>query len=249
MPTYNRPISVRYSIESILEQTFPGWTLYITGDCCNEESEKVIMEYKKTYPEKIIWHNFEKRYGGGHGTHLSGDSGAAGRNHGFHSSEEPYIAYLDDDNTYTKNHIQILYDEIKTGKYDFVYSKGVYFNYPKMGKRVVFSDPPARCHIGTDSLMHTRKIAEKIILPTGNLWKPAKDSYRGCHDWDMINRMMNTGATWKAIDETTYTVYWGFTQKDFKDMFWLSEKDNIARIKNEYFNCFKYFKYGSLNHH
>ena len=79
----------------------------------------------------------------------------------------------------------------------------------------IFKDPPQRNHIGTNAILHTRKIANKI-LERGKLWKSAKDAYKACHDWDLIRRMIDAGAIWKGINDATYFAYWGFSQNDFK---------------------------------
>jgi hypothetical protein len=99
--------------------------------------------------------------------------------------------------------------------------------------------------IGTNSLMHTRKIAKRVLIPMGDkvtvpltgetwpvgikvlrfpccrahpgiLWLPAKVC-NGCHDWDLVQRMMKLGARWKHIPRVTYDIFWDMSQAQFKE--------------------------------
>ena len=233
MPTYHRPVSLRIAIDSIINQTFKNWKLYVIGDGCSDNTEKIMAEYIARHGEKIVWRNLRMNHGGGHHRHGRGDSGASCRNMAFHISKEPYIAYLDDDDRYYKNHLQTLYDSIVKKAADFVYSQGYFFTSARRNQPpfIVGTEPPKRTGLGTNAIMHTRDIANKILKPPRLksrridpilatqkiLWLPARET-QAAHDWDMINRMLKKGAKYKFIEKPTYEAYWGYSQTELSKM-------------------------------
>jgi glycosyltransferase involved in cell wall biosynthesis len=225
MPTYHRPISLKLAIQSILRQSFKSFHLYVVGDGCTDDTENVVKKLQSLSPGKITWFNLRRNHGGGHWRHLKGDSGAAARNYGFHISKEPYIAYLDDDDMYHTDHLELLHKTLTAGDYDFVYSKGV-FIYPQRGSRelIIGSEPPRYQGLGTNAIMHTRTIANRVMfsIPSPQrehgmdkgLWKSSKATL-AAHDWELIQRFLAAGGRWKFIPKITYEARWNWAQKDF----------------------------------
>lgn len=213
------------AIESILAQSFKDWNLYVVGDGCTDRTADVVKKMASISSGRIHWFNMSKNHGGGHWRHLRGDSGASARNYGFYSSKEPYIAYLDDDDRYHSNHLELLYKTIKSDNYDFVYSKGA-FLYPHRGAKpmIVGANPPRYQGLGTNAIMHTRSIANRVLfnLPPNKqehgmkkgLWRSSKEAL-AAHDWEMVQRFLNTGARYKFIDQVTYEAFWDWRQDDF----------------------------------
>ncbi len=54
MATYNGECYLRDQIESILQQTYKDWVLFIRDDGSNDNSIEIIKEYASRKPEKII---------------------------------------------------------------------------------------------------------------------------------------------------------------------------------------------------
>lgn len=227
MATYHRPISIKIAIDSVINQTFKNWRLYVVGDNCQDNTADIMAGYIAKHRDKIIWKNLEKNHGGGHFKHLRGDSGAQCRNVAYFMSKEPYIAYLDDDDRYYKNHLHELHSAAKSENTDFAYSKGrfVWSIRHKRDPMIVGSEPPRYQQIGTNAILHSRAFAQRVLIPTKNndeglkkiLWKPANQSY-AAHDWDLIQRMIKVGARYKFVDICTYEAYWGYKQTDFAKM-------------------------------
>lgn len=250
LPTYHRPVSLENAIQSVLRQTFKAWRLYIIGDGCTDNTEKLVKRYKRRNPEKIVWHNLPQNHGGQHTNKIvtRNDTGACPRNTAFFMSEEPWICYLDDDDAYRKDHIHFLYNAVAGKNYDFAFTQGAIWRRPNLRMRrprIVGGPMPAKARLGTNSLIHSRRIANKILIPKtdmikvpstrkvykagvrllrfdcckekpGILWLPAKIC-DGCHDWDLIKRMLDVGARWKFIPKVTYDIYWDMNQVQFKE--------------------------------
>jgi len=250
MPTYQRPISLPHAIESVVRQTYQKWKLYVIGDGDDKVSEDIVKGYIKKFRSRIVWHNMPQNHGGIHTNKIvqRGDTGACARNTAFFMSKEPYIAYLDDDDSYRSNHLALLMGAIIPYKFDFVFSRGNVWRKPNIKANrpgIVGGPAPGLARIGTNSFIHTRRIAQKILIPVGDkvtvpltgktwpagtkvlrfeccrnkpgiLWLPAKIC-DGCHDWDLIKRMMSKGARWKHMPKVTYDIYWDISQEQFKE--------------------------------
>jgi glycosyltransferase involved in cell wall biosynthesis len=107
--TYNRSNVLRYSIETVLMQTYSNWELIVVGDCCTDDTEEVVNGFRN---EKIRFINLEKNIGEQSGPNNQGVSIAKGK----------YIAFLNHDDLWFPNHLELLYKKLNAGNYDLVYS-------------------------------------------------------------------------------------------------------------------------------
>lgn len=64
MATYNGEKYVAEQIESILNQTYTNWKLYISDDLSSDGTVKIIKKYSEKYPDKIILMDAEIKKGG-----------------------------------------------------------------------------------------------------------------------------------------------------------------------------------------
>jgi glycosyltransferase involved in cell wall biosynthesis len=174
MPTYNRHQYIGRAIKSVLNQTFKDFELIIINDGGSRECEKIINSFKS---EKVRYLYIE------HG----GLSYAL--NQGILASRSKYIAYLDDDDRYYPNHLEVLLKGIESSSYPFVYSDSYRLvkNY-KNGKwtnnsKHIFSNDydPARFtesnYIPILNIMHKRECHERI-----GFFEP---DFPNVMDWDL----------------------------------------------------------------
>ncbi len=54
MSVYNAEQTLRTAIDSILNQTYTNWEFVICNDSSTDQSQSILDEYKKMYPEKFI---------------------------------------------------------------------------------------------------------------------------------------------------------------------------------------------------
>lgn len=110
--TYNRPDRLKKAIASVVKQSFKDWELIIADDASDgNKVEKVIKSFKN---DRII-HNKAKK---NHGNHTKPKNDALKIARGY------YVAYLDDDNEFKTDHLQILYNEIrKNPEVDIVFGE------------------------------------------------------------------------------------------------------------------------------
>ena len=109
MPVYNTSQYLRRSIESVLNQTFKDFELICINDGSTDNSLQILEEYATTDPRiQII--NQENR-----GLSCS-------RNSGLEIAQGKYIAFIDSDDFYATNFLEVLYSaqEIQPGGVDIV---------------------------------------------------------------------------------------------------------------------------------
>lgn len=91
MPTYNSSKYVKYSVLSVLNQTYNNIELIIIDDNSNDDTVKIIREMNSNLIRLLI---NDKNYGAGFS-----------RNRGLRVARGSYIAFLDSDDIWKKNKI------------------------------------------------------------------------------------------------------------------------------------------------
>lgn len=103
LASYNGEKYIAQQIDSILNQTFDDWILYIKDDCSTDNTANIILEYEKKYKDKIRVILSDK------------PSGSAKAN--FFSmlkySTNDYIMLCDQDDIWLPDKIEISYNTIK----------------------------------------------------------------------------------------------------------------------------------------
>ena len=110
--TYKRPIKiVGRALKSIVEQTYKNLEIILVNDC--PEDEQLSNELKKlcnSFDRKITYLPMPKSAGAN-----------AARNYGAKHSQGSYIAFLDDDDTWTKEKIDLQMREMEDPDVGIVY--------------------------------------------------------------------------------------------------------------------------------
>lgn len=98
IPTYNRSTFLRRAITSILNQTFSDFELIIVDDCSIDDTEQVVADMNDG---RIRYMKLESNIGA-----------PRARNIGIKSARSRYIAFLDSDDEYLNNKLQIQVHEL-----------------------------------------------------------------------------------------------------------------------------------------
>jgi len=136
VPTYNRAeILVQRSIPSILAQTYKNFELIILGDHCTDKTEELVSKIKDS---RIVFYNLPKRgyrYPPTVENHwLAGPVVAANKALGLVKGK--WIARLDDDDSWTPDHLEELLKYAQEGNYEFVSAQYIAERY---GKREIIN--------------------------------------------------------------------------------------------------------------
>lgn len=102
MPIYNSESTVRESIVSVINQTFNDYELILVNDGSTDSTEKICKEFQKKY-------NFIKYY------KLNNGGVSRARNFGLSIAEAKYVCFIDSDDLYENNYLEVLYNNIDNG--------------------------------------------------------------------------------------------------------------------------------------
>jgi glycosyltransferase involved in cell wall biosynthesis len=182
LPTYNRDSLLKRAIKSVLRQTFGDFELIIVDDASNDNTPQVVQNLEDP---RIKYHRHEFNKGG-----------SAARNTGIKLSKGEYIAFLDDDDEWYPNKLELQYKEMKMSPatvgliysgaeiVDSVSNKTTAKLYPRhkgdLSKRLLLG--PTVC--GSHTVFIKKECFERKGL--------FDEKLSSCQDWDM----------WKRISET-----------------------------------------------
>jgi len=175
MPLYNQERFVGKTIESLLNQKYADWNLYIINDGSEDNSRKVVDGYKD---KRILCVN-----------HLKNAGIAAALNTGFKLATEPYLTWISSDNIYYQDYLQSLLTIFTTTKnLSFVYSDYDVLNEDGNRIRTVMSPPYSRQSLADSYQMGICFLFTKQIKAAAGEYK---DGF--AQDYEMAVRMSKLG--------------------------------------------------------
>lgn len=162
IPTYKRKKELKRAIYSILDQTYQNFEICIVGDKC-PDLDNTMLEYTDN---RIKWWNL---------TNNSNDSGATPRNYALKMmASGKYIAYLDDDDYWTKDHLELCINIFKSNS-----NISYVFSSFQMGMYPIIAVEPKLYRISSSALIHKYDLLEKYGYWSCHLYT---------HDWDLVSR-------------------------------------------------------------
>lgn len=178
MPTYNRGWIIERAIKSVLAQTFADFELIIIDDASTDNTKDVLSKFDdpRIYTEFL---SENKKV-------------SAVRNIGVQKAQGEFIAYLDTDNLWYPQFLEVMLSEL-TDEYVLAYSGQNLFlvdgnkENPQIISRKIRNDSYNPIwllkgnYIDINSVMHTKKIVEEIGMFDENL--------STCEDWDLFARI------------------------------------------------------------
>jgi glycosyltransferase involved in cell wall biosynthesis len=161
MPTHNKADRIKYSIDSVLKQTYKDFDFAIVGDGVGDDTRYVVEEFKKI-DSRITFYDNEKGY------EKMGEENRDKVIKDFPDAQ--YITYLADDDLFVKNHIEVMLKEIKG--HDFVHPFPMFVTHDNKNiffKRYLDNNidflfllhRPGNNFISLTGAMHTREIYDK----------------------------------------------------------------------------------------
>jgi len=206
---HNRYKELKKAVQSVLSQTFKDWELIIVDDC-SDKNAKQLRKYLKglTIKDSRVRYVIRSTNFGQH---------PRPKNEGSRMARAPYIAYLDDDNQYRRDHLQVLYTYMerwnRESGIDVVYGDrwlvdktGMGKNMPGIARDFNFNILSQQNYIDTADVLIKKEWLEKVGGWDEDLPKFA--------DWNLWVRMAKAGAKFKRIPIiiTDYYVHKGCNQ-------------------------------------
>ncbi|MBK9150508.1 MAG: glycosyltransferase family 2 protein [Saprospiraceae bacterium] len=99
IPTYNRAHIIHRPVKSILAQTFTDWELIVVDDGSTDNTQEIVMSYNDPRI-RYVWQENQER--------------SAARNHGIRLAQGEWICFQDSDDEYLAEHLEVLYEGIKS---------------------------------------------------------------------------------------------------------------------------------------
>ncbi|WOD45056.1 glycosyltransferase family 2 protein [Hwangdonia lutea] len=160
-PMYNSEVFISETINSVLCQTYKNWELILIDDCSNDKTLEVVENFIVKNPSIQLIKN-------------SSNKGAAfSRNKGIQTAKGDYIAFLDADDLWKPNklEIQLAFMESENchvcfSSYDLINEKSESLNKQvKALKEIDYSKLLKSNYIGNLTGIYNAKIIGKIKTP------------------------------------------------------------------------------------
>lgn len=192
MPAYNVQQYISESIESVLAQTYQNWELIVMDDGSTDGTAETVKKYLQDKRIKYFYQENAKQ--------------SEARNNAIAKSNGEFIAFLDSDDLWLSEKLEISVREIQSGAYDLLFTDTYYFDddseYPfaslKLGGVV------ENIYEGREGILTflecnripnlTVVVKKETLLKAGDFIKIA-----AAEEYDMWLRLLYNGAVFKAI--------------------------------------------------
>lgn len=124
LPTHNRPNKLRLALESILNQTYSDYEVIVV----NDRSTQDYTEIKAFISEQSRISYYEVEF----------ENRSKARNYGIARAQGAYICFLDDDDIYYPNHLEVFHNYINNSPIDsrFMHTYSVVSNQEKVKEKI-----------------------------------------------------------------------------------------------------------------
>lgn len=191
-PAYNRSHRIRPTIHSVRAQTFEDWELLVMSDGSEDDTDTVVQQEAARDP-RIRLHRLE------HSGHPSGP-----RNYALELSRSPVVAYIDHDDVWRPDHLEVLtrllvpgVDVAVTG-YLAVDDEGTVLRGSGASQMCWHPDFQIM-----DPLFEPSRMAHRREAPAEvGGWRVTS----GLEDWDLLVRLATAGMVFRTSSERTVSV-------------------------------------------
>lgn len=181
IPTYNRLQTLHEALASLEQQVFKNFEVIVVNDA-GEDIEAVVEGFRKSLRIRSVHHSDNRGL-------------PASRNTGLRVARGTYIAYLDDDDVYYPQHLEVLVHAAELSGSKVVYSNAVHlqFRNEDAGRVVVSKDVPYAFDFSRERFLYENYIPvlcvmhERACLDEVGMFD---ESFRkALEDWDLWVRM------------------------------------------------------------
>lgn len=161
-PTYNSIQFIDKSIKSIVDQTYPYWELLITDDCSTDGTWELLKEYQRQN-DLIKISRLEKNSGSG-----------IARNNSIKNAKGKYIAFLDSDDYWIPEKLEIQVNFMEHNNIAFCHSSYGYWDEKGKEMRkpyivgshpITYKDLLKKTEISCLTAIYNQKVIGKVYMP------------------------------------------------------------------------------------
>jgi len=159
IPTYNRPEFTQKAVKSVLDQTFKDFELIVIDDGSTDNTKEVIRKFD----DKRIKYYFQFNRGPG-----------PARNFGIQKSTAPYIAFLDSDDVWAPEKLEIQLKEMeKHSEYLLSHTEEIWYKGERLIKPLkihrkkagdIFKWSLRLCSISMSTVVIKKELIDRVGL-------------------------------------------------------------------------------------
>ncbi|RST74407.1 glycosyltransferase family 2 protein [Siminovitchia acidinfaciens] len=199
MPVYNAELTVRKTIDSVINQTigFENIEFIIVDDRSNDDSRTIILEYSETYPNVIPV--FLKENTG---------SPAIPRNLGINLANGKYIIFIDSDDWFSENGLKLLYETLERTGNDYAIGKTIQVTDKRMKIVGEYNNCMARDFVDPYSIPHlfhhlgpTARMMKTTFIKDNNIKFP---NMKFAEDKQFFIDVLTKCSTISTLDDVIY---------------------------------------------
>jgi glycosyltransferase involved in cell wall biosynthesis len=186
-PTFNSERFISETIDSIIQQSYKDWELLVIDDGSDDNSIKIIKEFESK-ENRVHLIRFKKNYGP-----------AYARNLGIQLAKGRYIAFLDSDDVWHPDKLEIQIKFMLENNLPFSFTS--YRKIDDMGKifgkrikapeMLNYNDLLKSCTIGCLTVVYDQRLIGKQFMP----------DYPKTQDYALWLKIMKTGVKARGIDQ------------------------------------------------
>jgi FkbM family methyltransferase len=152
VPTHNRPESLKFAVVSVLNQTYSNIEIIVVNDA-GEPVDDLLRSLNLRGSIVSLRHDQNK-------------GPAAARNTGLRAARGKYIAYLDDDDIYFRDHIEVLVTALEGSAYHVAHTQAQRSHQVRQGGRYVEVNrsQPYTCSVTHDQLLVRNLVPTLCIM-------------------------------------------------------------------------------------
>lgn len=177
IPTHRRPALLKKAVQSAFVQDYANLEIIVVGDACPDLDPASFASEPRI---RVL--NLPVNHGAG---------GAVPRNYGIMLAAGGLIAYLDDDNEWTTDHVSSLYAEMRKTNAAFVFS-----SMAVEGADLGFTSP-SKGAIDTSCVLH-----RKDLVRLHGWWRDREEAGYA-HDWEFFSRWITAKEIWSCTRRPT----------------------------------------------
>ena len=168
LPNFNSHKFIETTINSILNQSYHNWKLFIIEDASEIKTRKILKKFLKNKKIKIFW--LKKNRGAGFC-----------RNYAIKKSNSPYLAFIDSDDIWKKDKLKNQISFMKKNNFSFTYTN--YETFGKKSRKVIspskldYSNFIKNTSIATSTMMVKREKIRNIKFTNSKI---CEDYYFKC---------------------------------------------------------------------
>jgi len=158
LPFFNSEKYLKFSVNSVLKQTFKHWKLILIDDASTDDSLKICLEYKEKLKNKVTLILNKKNMGQ-----------AYCRNKGIAICKTKYLAFLDSDDFWHQNKLKMQINFMRKKKIKFSFSNYIVLSKKKkkifLEKKINYKTFLTNSSIPTSSIILDKSIIKNIRFP------------------------------------------------------------------------------------